>query len=72
VEGEGLTGSTATPSRKAYLRSQRSPSQAKTLRLSWNPEGSSPLSQNRKRIEYFKDFSTAFNALNAKFNMNYI
>jgi len=55
-----------------FAKSTVAQSAKKTPRLSWNPEGSSPLSQNRKKIEYFKDFSTAFNALKAKFNLNYI
>jgi hypothetical protein len=28
--------------------------------------------RNGKKIEYFKDFSTAFNVLEKKFNLNYI
>ena len=47
MKSEGLTDSTATPSRNAYLRSQRSPSQTTNPSPFMEPEGSSPLSQNR-------------------------
>jgi hypothetical protein len=47
VQSEGLTDSTATPSRNAYLRSQRSPSQTTNPSPFMEPEDSSPLSQYR-------------------------